>query len=153
MLTDRQRVESGIIPALIYGVCHDLKDLQETAEQKERHAKVVKAAFDGMVDAARDLDERRAGQILRRSERAYLSLADVIEGASNAQAMMATYYLLEELLQEERLTIYEGSDFAEALQIFMEAIDQYWDEKKLDQAAQKRARKMRDELKRQGYFR
>ena len=153
MLTDRQRVEAGIIPALIYGVCHNLKDLQETAEQKEHHAKVVKAAFAGMIDAARDLDERRAGQIYRRSERTYLSLADILEGASNAQAMMATYYLLEELLQEERLTIYEGSDFADALQIFMAAIDQYWNEEKLDASAQKRARKMRDELKRQGYFR
>lgn len=153
MLTDRQRVEAGIIPALVFGVCHGLKDLQEADDQKARHEKVLGAALAAMVDAASDMEAGRASQIYRRTEREYLCLAAILEGASNAQAMMAVYYLLEGLLREERLTIYADSEFGEALQIYMEAINGFFGEAKLDAAAQKRARQLRDQLKKEGYFR
>lgn len=151
-LTDRQRVEAGIVPALIFGVCHGLKDLQETEDQKARHEKVTSAALAAMVDSANDMEPKRAAQIYRRTEREYLTLASILEGASNAQAMMAVYYLLEGLLQEERLSIYADSDFGGALQIYMEAIDGFFGEARLDAAAQKRARKLREKLEKEGYF-
>lgn len=152
-MNDRQRVEAGIIPALVYGVVYPLKDQQETDDEKERHSAIVNAAFNAVLDPGRDLELGRASQIYRRTEREYLALAAILDGASNAQAMMAVYYLLEGLLQEERLTIYEDSEFGKALQVYMEALDSHFAEEKLDAAAQKRARQLRDELKRQGYFR
>lgn len=151
-MNDRQRVEASIIPFLIFGICKPMEDLQETDDQKEKHRKIVEASFSAIVEPASDLDDRRAGQIYRRAEREYLALANVLEGTSNAQAMMSVYYLLEELLQEERLTIYEDSYFGESLNVYMDAIQHYFELEKLDAAAQKRARKLRETLKKNGYF-
>ena len=153
MMTDRQRVEAGIIPALVYGICYNLKDQQETDEQRQTHARIVNAAFQAMVEPGEDLMPQKAGQIYRRSERTYLALTNVLDGASNAQAMMSTYYLTEELIQEGRISIYEDSDFGKAMLVYMEALDPYWDKTKLDAAAQKRARQMRETLRKEGYFR
>lgn len=151
-MNDRQRVEASIIPFLIFGICKPMEDLQETDDQKEKHRKIVEASFSAIIEPAADLDDRRAGQIYRRAEREYLALANVLEGTSNAQAMMSVYYLLEELLQEERLTIYEDSYFGESLNVYMDAIQHYFELEKLDAAAQKRARKLRETLKKNGYF-
>lgn len=152
MLTDRQRVEAGIIPALIYGICAPLADQQETEEEKAAHHQICAAALKAMTEPGEDLEPRRAGQIFRRTERLYLEVSDMLEGTSNAQALMAVYYLLEELLQEGRLTIYDDTEFGKSLQVYMDAIQPYFAQRKLDAAAQKRARKMRNRMKVEGYF-
>lgn len=153
MITDRQRVEAGIIPALIYGIVKPLEDVQETDEEKARHRQIVVASLQATADAGADLMTKHAAKIFRRTERLYLTITKAIEGTSNAQAMVAVYYLLESLLREERLAIYEDTDFGQALQTYMAAIDHLFAEEKLDAAAQKRARKMREILEREGYFR
>lgn len=152
MLTDRQRVEAGIIPSLIYGICQPMADLQETDEQKDAHVRVCRAALRAMMDPIEDLEPRRAGQIVRRTERLYCALADTLEGTSNAQALMAIYYLLEGLLQEERLTIYADTEFGQALETYMDALQPFFEQHRLDAAAQKRARKMRTVMQQEGYF-
>jgi len=152
-MNDRQRVEASIIPFLVFGICKPMEDLQETEDQKAKHKQITDAAFHAIAEPAFDLELKRAGQIYRRAEREYLALANILEGTSNAQAMMAVYYLLEELLQEERLTIFDDSNFGKALQVYMDALQPHFDQEKLDAAAQKRARKMREALRKEGYFR
>ena len=152
MLTDRERVEAGIVPALIYGIVKPMEDLQETDEEKAHHKQVVDAAFAAMMDPLDDLPEKHAAKIARRTDREYQALGDILEDASNAQAMMAVYYMLEGLLQEGRLTIYEDTEFGRALTVYMAAIDHYFAERRLDAAAQKRARQLREALRKRGYF-
>lgn len=152
-MNDRQRVEAGIIPALIYGVCRPLADEQVTEAEKAAHQKICAAAFKAMIEPGEDLEPRRAGQIYRRTERLYLRLADILDGTSSAQALMAIYYLLEGLLQEERLTIYADTEFGEALQVYVDVLGEFFAVEKLDAAAQKRARQMREAMRAEGYFR
>lgn len=151
-MNDRQRVEASIIPFLIYCVCTPMVDLQETEEHKQNHKMVTSAAFKAVAEPCYHLTHERAGQIFRRVQRTYNSVSKVIVGTSNAQALMAIYYLLEGLLQEERISIYEDSQFGKSLQVYMEAIDRFFEDHKLDLAAQKRARQMRDVLRAEGYF-
>lgn len=66
---------------------------------------------------------------------------------------MATYYLLESLIQEDRISIYEDSYFGQALLVFMESIQGLFEIDRLDAAAQKRSRQLRDALRMEGYFR
>lgn len=151
-MNDRQRVEASIIPQLIFCVCKPMEDLQETEEHIANHKEITDASFFAMAEPTLDLPLQRAGQIHRRVLRLYNKVSDVLEGASNAQAMMAIYYLLEGLIQEERLSIYDDSGFGKAMGTYMQSIDHYWEEEKLDQAAQKKARRMREVLRSEGYF-
>lgn len=151
-MNDRQRIEACIIPALVYRVVKGLEDVQETDEEKEICETIASASLQASSEPLSDLLPIRAGQIARRLGREYRAVAAVIDGSSNAQCMLAIYYLLEGLLQEERLTIYEGNYFADALQLYMKSIEKFFDEEKLDAAAQKRAVQMRKVLNANGYF-
>jgi len=154
MLNDRQRVEAGIIPALMYGIVVPLAADQETEEEREQFDKVVRACQRAMFEISDDLDDKRANQVQRRLARLYAKLREVMEHAScNVQSMMAVYYLTEELIQEEKISIYDGTYFADAVNILLSSLNEYWDDERLDKMARKRARQMRKVLESEGYFR
>lgn len=152
-MNDRQRVEVGIIPALIYGIVRPLEADQQTDDERRKWEQIVTACRRAMEDPVDDLIEPRRSQIFRRTDRTYRALAEVLDGTSNAQAAMATYYLLESLIQEDRISIYEDSYFGQAMLVFMESIQGLFEIDRLDAAAQKRARQLRDTLRVEGYFR
>lgn len=152
-MNDRQRVEAGVIPALIYGIVRPLEEVQQTDDERRKWEQIVSACRRAIEDPVEDLIEPRRSQIFRRTDRAYHALAEVLDGASNAQAAVATYYLLEGLIQEDRISIYEDSYFGKAMLVFMESIQGLFEIDRLDAAAQKRARQLRDALREEGYFR
>lgn len=151
-MNDRQRIEACIIPALLYRVVKGLEDVQETDEEKRICQTIIQASLQASSEPLNEFLPDKAGQLARRLGREYKAAAAVIDGSSNAQCLLAIYYLLEGLLQEERLTIYEGNYFADALQLYMGSIEKFFDEEKLDAAAQKRAHQMRKVLRENGYF-
>lgn len=151
-MNDRQRIEACIIPALLYKVMKGLEDIQDTEEDRKTCNTIVQASLRASSEPLEDLMPDRARQVARRMAREFRAVISVMIGASNAQCLLAIYYLLEELLQEERLTIYEDSYFGEALNLYMSEIQYLFEKERLDAAAQKKAKQMRKILNRNGYF-
>ena len=152
-MNDRQRIESAILPELMRQILFQLKQAQETEEERREFEFIYTQLLDATRAAFEDLDDKRHQQLARRLKREIVELATVLDGASNAKCMMTAYYLLEGLLQDEHISIYDGTPLAEALHKYMAAIDRFFAEEKLDKSAQKTASKLRKRLTDLGYFR
>lgn len=151
-MNDRQRIEASIIPSLIFKVVYGLSDLQTTEEEKETHSKIVSASLQAMTEPFLDILPERKDQLSRRLVREQNSLFAIMHNASNKQCLMAIYYLLEGLLQKGRLVIYEDSYFGEAMQLYLDSLEELFKEERLDKASQKMANKLLRKLRQSGYF-
>lgn len=151
-MNDRQRIEASIIPSLVFKVVYGLSDLQTTDEEKETHSKIVSASLQAMAEPFLDILPERKAQLSRRLVREQNSLFAIMHNASNKQCLMAIYYLLEGLLQKGRLVIYEDSYFGEAMQLYLDSLEELFKEERLDKASQKMANKLLRKLRQSGYF-
>jgi hypothetical protein len=150
VLTDRQRVEIAIPARLVFGVvaakCFSDPD-----------AEVVKRLEDLLVQACvepiADLPEQKGIQVARRIERTTDAIAKDFDDQPAVKIAMALYYFLQDLLEREVLVLWEGSAFAEAMQILMPMFEHGFEVQRIDASAQKQARRLRERLEREGYYR
>lgn len=64
----------------------------------------------------------------------------------------AVYYILKELTDSGYLELWEGSSMAEAAAIYLPMIEHVFSEERLDESAQKQARKIMQRLQSKGYY-
>lgn len=64
----------------------------------------------------------------------------------------AVYYFLADLTDSGYLELWEGSAMAEAAAIFLPMIEHVFSEERLDESAQKQARKIMSKLQAKGYY-
>lgn len=64
----------------------------------------------------------------------------------------AVYYILKELTDTGYLELWEGSAMAEAAAIYLPMIEHVFDEERLDESAQKQARRIIQKLQAKGYY-
>ncbi|MFK4823464.1 hypothetical protein ACI0FM_01485 [Paenochrobactrum sp. BZR 588] len=151
-MNDRQRVKASIITALIYGITKNMGHFQEIDQEKADHNFIVTASRSALLEPQDDLDPKRAAQIRRRLDRLYKKLTPVFADQHNGKCMMTVYYLLENLLVEERLSVSADTTFGQSLEKFLEPIQRLFNIQKLDASAQKQARQIREMMRREGYF-
>jgi len=64
----------------------------------------------------------------------------------------AVFYFLKELTDSGYLELWEGSPVAEAAELYLPMIEHVFEEKALDESAQKQARRMLKKLQEMGYY-
>lgn len=64
----------------------------------------------------------------------------------------AVYYILKELTDTGYLELWEGSAMAEAAAIYLPMIEHVFNEERLDESAQKQARRIIQKLQSKGYY-
>jgi hypothetical protein len=64
----------------------------------------------------------------------------------------AVYYILKELTDTGYLELWEGSAMAEAAAIYLPMIEHVFDQERLDDSAQKQARRIMQKLQSKGYY-
>lgn len=82
--------------------------------------------------------------------------AQVMDGYHDHRAdkvAAAIYYFLKELTDTGYLELWEGSPVAEAAAIYVTTIEHVFEEGRLDDSAQKQARKIVKKLQERGYYR
>lgn len=148
-LTDRQRVERVLFPRMLLSV---LVDGVETKDEDYYNCrKLLHAASDeALVGCAPD----KRIQLLRRALRVQLAITQPFlkEGVDLAKIGLIEVYVLQRILELGYLELIEGSDFSQALEIFLAGVSHVLNEPKLDASAQKQANKMFVLLREQGYF-
>jgi hypothetical protein len=161
LLTDRQRVELAIPPRLVFGLvvadCFGINpesDPDEAQAELDRNVARLKELL--AVACAEPLDGLPAGKrssVARRIERVTNTVAEEFDQQPAAKIGMALYYFLEDLLQRGVIHLWDGSAFAETMQILMPMFEHGFAIERMDASAQKQARRMREQLQREGYYR
>jgi len=152
-MNDRQRIEAAIMPALIYAVVKNMDIYQKSEDEVYSHKFITDTAYNAYaVEPIAGLMPKHQAQIRRRLNRVYQEVAPILNEFSNGKCMMVIYYMFEELIQQERLSVYEGTDFAKAMELFMDSIQYLFDREKLDKSAQKQADKILGVIRHNGYF-
>lgn len=115
MLTDRQRIENALIPALLEGVaiCH-IKADGEVKEQYKQMLDITKEAF---ADCFKDLPIEKRMQLYRRIDRIYNKIILYIrkEKFDTRKMFLMITEWVKLLLDYELLIIPDSTPFAELL--------------------------------------
>lgn len=152
-MNDRQRIESAIIPALIYATVKNMEVYQKTNQEKEDHRYITETAYHAYYyEPVMGMMQNDQAQIRRRLNRLYQKLAPLMNEHTNGKCMMIIYYMLEGLIQDGRVSVYDGTPFAKAMEMFLEPIQELFRQGKLDQSAQKQADRLMTAIKAEGYF-
>lgn len=105
------------------------------------------------VEPLADLGPRDERKITRRIERvAAAAMADWDDRPALSIAM-ALYYFLRDLIDGDILVLWEGSAMGEAMGLLFPMFEHGFAEERRDRSAQKRARRMLDHMRGQGYYR
>ena len=95
--------------------------------------------------------DAQASKLLRRCARMAKEIMGAKRGAEVLVVYCHTQHLLANLLDSERLVLFEGSDFDKGYQLLeaaiFESLDNAEDLERIDKSAQKSARKTLDTLK------
>lgn len=151
-MNDRQIVESAILPFILYQIINPLHDLQETEEELNQYRIIVKGLLEGIESPLENLLVTKQNQLRRRLIRDTDKVTNIFVGSSNSKCLVAMYYLIENLIQNNHITIYSDTNLGEALETFMESIQIFFNEERLDKSAQKTADKLLRCLNKLGYF-
>lgn len=152
-MTDRQIIESIILPYILFQIIAPLEDLQEKEEEIVKYQTIIEGLTEAIETPLENLLITRQNQLRRRLVRDADKLTNVFLGSSNSKCLVAMYYLLENLLQNEYITIYSESNLGKALETFMDSIQEFFNEDRLDKSARKSAEKLLRSLNKMGYFR
>jgi hypothetical protein len=150
-LNDRQRVEINLpthmmLAAFIAGV----------EDQTSEEFKAVKAdLIEASEDCLRDMQERKAISLLRRTTRLLdeLTREHIKEGAEVAKVALITFHFMRFIIEDNYLQYTEDSAFARSIEKFMEALEHKAQEPKVNASAIKQAKKMLKACQQQGYYR
>ena len=150
-LSDRQRVEINlpthmILAAFIAGV----------EDQQSEDFKIAKAdLIEASEDFLRDVDEKKALNLLRRTTRLLdtLTKEHVKEGAEVAKVALITFHFMRFIIEDNYLQYVEGCAFDRSIQRFMEALQEKAEEPKVNASAIKQAKKMLRQCQNEGYYR
>lgn len=154
-MNDRHRVEIMLICAALWSIMEGASP--DPGESSEKSLADYNNVMQGLESAANEpvdgLADAHANKLRRRALRA----ARVIEVESNGQTIaksaLAMYYLIEGLIQEGKIEVWEGSPFGDAMTALMESVSRFIHGKeKVDRSAEKMARRIREKLGREGYF-
>lgn len=156
MLTDRMRVELALLPRMMHSVVTSGMEDPNHAEGK---------AIIALLDAAcmepiNDLKLKAQAKLVRRIERVHKeTLRPYADGGSKSQGVVTAgkmgliiFYLIQDLIHAGILELYEGSTMVQAIERFMPFLQDLWEIKAVDDSAQKQARRVLEDLRRQGYY-
>lgn len=112
----------------------------------------IDAAYAAMLASAGDAN--RARKVKNRTMAAVrLATADLRkEGQSVAKYGLVAYYLMRAMVDQGRLEVKEGTDFGNAIDIVLVALQPAADNDAMNESAQKQARKFLSRLQAEGYF-
>jgi hypothetical protein len=149
-LSDRQRVESLLIPQMMWGIVKAGVDNFEAESFKRCLSHLVRA----MAEPVEGLDASEKRKIILRTGRAHLQVTEPYRnnGTRVEKVALMVFFLLKSITDCEYLVIGEGSHIEEALDVFLPVIEPSAGEAPLYASACKHAAKMLDHLQRLGYF-
>jgi hypothetical protein len=75
-----------------------------------------------------------------------------LAGQTGEKIALVTYYFLKDLLDTEWLVLWEGSPVGEAINSLVPMMQEYFEVKKLDESAQKQARRIKARYQEKGYY-
>lgn len=161
-LTDRQRVEIAVPARLVLGLvasnCFGLDPKAEDREAAEAELAASRQRLRDLMIAAcmdpiDDLPPREGVKVARRIERLVDRLAMDFDQQPAVKVAMALYYFIEDLLQRERLILWEGSAMGEALSILLPMFEYGFEREQQDASARKQARRLLEKLQKEGFYR
>lgn len=161
-LTDRQRVEIAVPARLVFGLvaanCFGpdpkAEDQEEAkAQVAEKSAQLRELVLQASVDPVSDLPDREALKVARRVERLVERVTVDFDQQPAVKVAMCLYYFIEDLLQSERLILWEGSAMGEALSILLPMFEYGFEREQQDASARKQARRLLEKLQKEGFYR
>jgi hypothetical protein len=147
-LTDKQRVELGLIPVMLQGIIH------AGAFPKDQSTHLAFLAKTAANEPLQDLNPGKFKQVYRRLTKVAHLASLELDQQSGVKIAMVLYYFTQDLLERGVLELAEGSPCASVLQTMIEYIERAdgFDVAPLDRAAQKQARRLLREMNAAGYF-
>ena len=153
-MTDKRRVELAAIPLVFLHVAARVRDVYAMrgvdSSMLDEAARLLGAAAAAPLLTAGKQDAQ-ASKLLRRCARMAKEIMGAKRGAEVLVVYCHTQHLLANLLDSERLVLFEGSDFDKGYQLLeaaiFESLDNAEDLERIDKSAQKSARKTLDTLK------
>lgn len=152
-MNDTHRVEAGLIPALIYAVVKNMEVHQKSEQEIADHKFITDTSYQAYFhEPVAGMMPKRQTQIRRRLDRLYLKLAPLLNQHTNGMCMMIIYYMLEGLIQDGFLSIYGDTEFAKAMEAYLEPIQYLFRQEQSDQEAKEHAASLMRVVREEGYF-
>jgi hypothetical protein len=148
MLTDTQRVEMALPARIMFNVIKSgIKDLQDPDA-----VKLMGLLKTACFQPFEDLTTKHKHKVIRRTERIYGEAILPFQGERSDKVGLILFYFLKDLIDRELLILYEGTPFADAMEMTLPMLHHAFDIPELDKSAQKQARRLKETFQKHGYY-
>lgn len=149
----KERVECALPAAMMYAIMtldvFVVVDKEKGLAEKERTKALLKKASLEPLDG---LPVKVQIVVAKQIDRVHDAVTKEFDGQKADKVAAAIYYFLKEITDSGYLELWEGSAVAEAAASFLTMIEHVFDNEKLDQSAQKQARRLLSKLNQRGYY-
>ncbi len=149
----KERIECALPARMMYAVAH-LKafvfvDSVEGPARLERMQQLLKVAC---LEPLEGLTTPIAKVVGNKIDKLHAELMHDYEDQRADKVATAVFYFLKDLTDSGYLELWEGSPVAQAAELYVPMIEHVFAEQKLDESAQKQARRILVKLQEKGYY-
>jgi hypothetical protein len=149
----KERVECALPARMMFALMVQdifvIVDPVKGTADKDRCMQLLKAAcfepLDGLPNKMRVI-------LAKQIDRIHAHATDHLDQQRADKVAAAIFYFLKEITDTGYLELWEGSPVAEATALFIPMFEHVFENEKLDQSAQKNARKILTKLQERGYY-
>lgn len=159
-LTDRQRVEIAIPARMAFEIAAcdcfapnpAVAPDEAQAEMERNVARLKELLVTACLEPITDLPEATGIKVARRVERVADKITAPYANQPAIKFAMVLFYFLQDLLDRDVLVLWEGSAFGAAMQLLVPMFEHGFSIEKQDASAQRQARRLLEQLQREGYY-
>lgn len=152
----RDRVEIALPARMMFAIAQMpvFTFVPGTEEQgKKELAKMQALLMRACLEPIEGLPRQMALVLGKQIDRLHNDVMSEYDKTRADKVATAVYYVLKELTDTGYLELWEGSAMAEAAAIYLPMIEHVFNEERLDDSAQKQARRIMQKLQAKGYYR
>jgi len=148
----RDRVEFALPARMMFAIACSKCVVTTDAEGEAKLKKLRTLLTQASVQPLEGLPLNIAMVVGQQIDRLHHQIMEESDQQRGDKVATAIYYFLKELIDSQYLDLWEGSPVAEAASLYLPMIEHVFDEVKLDQSAQKQARRILNKLQERGYY-
>ena len=151
----RDRIEAALPARMMFAIAHTA-ELGFSPGYEEQGKKEIEKMRSLLMRACMEpvdgLPRKLALVLSKQIDRLHNEIMAEYDQARADKIAAAIYYVLKELTDTGYLELWEGSAMAEAAAFYFPMIEHVFEEERLDESAQKQARRIMQKLQAKGYY-
>lgn len=149
----KERIECAMPARMMYAVAHlkafvFVDETEGPAQLKQMQDLLQRACFEPLEG----LNAPVARVVGNKIDKLHAEVMQEYESHRADKVAAAVFYFLKDLTDTGYLELWEGSPVAKAAELYIPMIEHVFEENKLDESAQKQARRILAKLQEKGYY-